>query len=464
MKFRQLIFVSLLLTGGVLYFANAEHALAYTQLEFWNGVSTTTQFSVGERVRFYSYDAAGDNFMLYPNPSLGNTNDCVNVIGLHCNNYANPGGGGDANSVQYVYNIAYEIYLPAGTYTVLEGAPPTYDCGSLTVDQCKTESYVKSWSTFTVGTPAPSYTPSLLFPTSSETVPEFSAWGVHIPSLFVTTTEFSDSMTVTYHFATTTENNLDSHIDVFQNASVASQNDFRIPKGQPFHFAGTYYAKPTYWVTTYGANATTTAYDGSWISFVFSPTSTISSTATGTFNGVQNLLLSGLYGPFGTNASNLLGEQPMYSSSTTQCENGGPTFSLLNPFSSSSLGAVGCMFSSVGEWLVNAIVFPHKFSTNAFEQTWLSLKTTFPFVVFFQYTDAVRNAANLPEVPTVFAMTIPPFGTINILSSSTLDQAFGTTTTDALFPNTTMKQKIFNVQAAVMYIGTAVSALSIIML
>lgn len=311
------------------------------------------------------------------------------------------------------------------------------------------------------GGPTFSTVVSMVYPTS--TVPEFSNWAVNVSNLYTTTTSFSDGVTVEYSFATTSQSSLDRGLDPFTNNTLFRSNDFQVPRGSAFKFQGLYYVRPAYFVTTYGANATTTWYYGSWSTFTFDVNAPVP-VGTVTWNGVSGTNLSDISGPFGNHARNLLGEPGVsaYASSSELCTASSTSFSFLDPFGSSSLSAIGCTAQGVGKWLVGLIILPHDYSLGLFQGTFSSFKTTFPFVVFFQYTDALRSAAGLAPVDETLAMTIPPFGTIQLLSSSTLDQAFGASTTDILVPHSTMKEKIFAVQKAVMVIGTIMSAVGIL--
>jgi len=109
------------------------------------------------------------------------------------------------------------------------------------------------------------------------------------------------------------------------------------------------------------------------------------------------------------------------------------------------------------ERIIRFIVVPHDISLNYFKNTYTNIKGKFPFVLFYQYTTAIENAITNAEANTQnydLAITLPPFGKINLLTSTTLEMALGSST----------KAKIFDAIETTLWIGAGITAIAIIAL
>jgi len=120
---------------------------------------------------------------------------------------------------------------------------------------------------------------------------------------------------------------------------------------------------------------------------------------------------------------------------------------------------VVCALQQTGDWVFNLLLTPHDTSLNAFKSAFTSFKTTFPFVLFFQYTTAIDTALDETIATTTdykISFDFPePWGHIDVLTSSTL--------TD-LTTSTVFEAKVFPAIRAVLWIGTGLTILGIIAL
>lgn len=131
-------------------------------------------------------------------------------------------------------------------------------------------------------------------------------------------------------------------------------------------------------------------------------------------------------------------------------------------FSSTSIGEAFSLASSTcnnygfvgnaGCEIITFIFVPHNFSLDFFRSSLSTFQSAFPFSLFFQYTTSIQNASETAGSDSSSDLTFDfpaPWGSIKILSSSTLEQAFGLEA----------KNTIFDAIKTVIWIGAGLTAI-----
>lgn len=123
-------------------------------------------------------------------------------------------------------------------------------------------------------------------------------------------------------------------------------------------------------------------------------------------------------------------------------------------WSTSPANWVNCLVNGVQK-SAEFLLTPHDLSMSVFKGAFASFKTTFPFVLFYQYTDAVQSAITSAEGNSGnydMVLSLPGHGSATLLTSSTLENAIGTENKDL----------VFTIIETVLWIGTGATLIAII--
>jgi hypothetical protein len=123
-------------------------------------------------------------------------------------------------------------------------------------------------------------------------------------------------------------------------------------------------------------------------------------------------------------------------------------------FSSSSLAALSCYAKDWAHYVFVELWFYPQMSTGFLTDSWEEFQDTFPFSVFFTVQDSLESAATTTAGSYELSFA---FGggaaTVNLLNSSTLENAVGSTT----------KNLIFNIEKSIIWLGTAAAIIFLIL-
>lgn len=123
----------------------------------------------------------------------------------------------------------------------------------------------------------------------------------------------------------------------------------------------------------------------------------------------------------------------------------------------------GCAWweSGFGTCWLQMVFKPHDISLNSFRNTYELMKNTSPFSAIFGTASTIESSAeNASSSETNYDLKInypAPWGTLTLLTSTTLAQFIGTSTAMTV-------ETVFNVQRAVIWVGTGFTILSMFIL
>jgi len=105
-------------------------------------------------------------------------------------------------------------------------------------------------------------------------------------------------------------------------------------------------------------------------------------------------------------------------------------------FTSSTLNAIGCQAQRVGMGLLGMFISPLPFINNYMTATISRIQTVFPFSMVFSAQNVIENqlaSSSSENAGTLSFNTNTPIGSITVLTSSTLENAIGSSTKNQVF-------------------------------